>query len=388
MYESAGKGGLSPYTTSLSEALARNNAHVTLLTSTNFIRNNDHFDIAPCLKPMSQKRWVLRFKPFWAMDRIYKTLFNAYLRNLISFKTKPDIVHLQVASPIVDQFLLPRLSNKIKTILTVHDVVWHDPKNLNNRKKLLRKIYTGVHHIIVHTRKNKEQLIDEFHVSSHRITVIPHGTDRLRTGPVKAVETRKRFGIPSDVPVILFFGNIRNNKGLDLLFHAMHLLKEENVRARLVVAGRMPSGITFERYDKIIDELELRSNLILHVDWISDDEMRAYFEVADIVVLPYTSFASQSGVLLQAYKYNKPVVVTNVGGMGEIVAEDCAGIVVEPSSDDIAGGIKKLINDREYYCNAALNMAQAVNNKYAWEIVAKKTLSTYENVLSGTGKEA
>jgi glycosyltransferase involved in cell wall biosynthesis len=100
------------------------------------------------------------------------------------------------------------------------------------------------------------------------------------------------------------------------------------------------------------------------------------------VVLPYTSFASQSSVLLQAYSYGKPVVVTNVGGLAEAVFEDQTGEVSQVSSKALAESIIAMLSDPKRLERAAENARDAIKGKYSWNIVARETLRVYETLTA------
>jgi glycosyltransferase involved in cell wall biosynthesis len=226
-------------------------------------------------------------------------------------------------------------------------------------------------------------LIKEFNVTPKRITVIPHGIDPVMKELNEGDDFRGRLDISKNAPVMLFFGSIRANKGLDVLLHAMPMVIKEYPGARLLIAGSMPFGESFEKYDRIIDDIKLRRNVICRVKWIDGHEVGLYFRAADLVILPYNKrFFSQSGVLLQAYKYGKPVVVTNVGALGETVKEDSTGIVVEPGPRDLSGAIVKLIKDKQRYSFYANNMLKAVNAKYSWDSVSRGTINVYKEVLN------
>src|SRR5439155_24007355 len=152
--------------------------------------------------------------------------------------------------------------------------------------------------------------------------------------------------------IILFFGFIRKYKGLDILLDAMKILAENpipiavgtEIRSRslsglkLLIAGEFYEN---ERpYQEQIDRLGIRDSVILRTDFIPDGEVKYYLCAADAVIQPYRN-ATQSGVTPLAYYFEKPMVVTNVGGLPSLVPDGKAGIVVEPKPESIAEGIKK-----------------------------------------------
>jgi glycosyltransferase involved in cell wall biosynthesis len=145
-------------------------------------------------------------------------------------------------------------------------------------------------------------------------------------------EARNHIGIDSKEKIILFFGFIRQYKGLDVLFDAMKFLQNK-LDCKLLVAGEFYEDR--KPYDEQINTLGIKDNLILHTDFIADSEVKYYLCAADVVVQPYRN-ATQSGVTPLAYHFEKPMIVTNVGGLPALVPHDKAGLVAEPDAKDIA----------------------------------------------------
>ncbi len=142
---------------------------------------------------------------------------------------------------------------------------------------------------------------------------------------------REKLGIDKDEKVILFFGFIRNYKGLDILLEAMADVRITEAGIKLLVAGEFYEDE--KAYQEQIDRLGIRSQLIMHTHFIPDSEVVYYFCAADVVIQPYRN-ATQSGVTPLAYHYEKPMVVTNVGGLPSMVPDRKCGLVaaVEPTA--------------------------------------------------------
>ena len=130
-----------------------------------------------------------------------------------------------------------------------------------------------------------------------------------------------------NIPVILYFGLVRPYKGLSYLLHAAHLLKERGTVFHLRIAGEFYQG--FDEAVTLVDRLGLKEVVQLENRFIQDQEVSNYFSASDVVALPYLS-ATQSGVVPIAYHFNRPVVVTEVGGLPEVVEEDETGHLVPP----------------------------------------------------------
>lgn len=151
------------------------------------------------------------------------------------------------------------------------------------------------------------------------------------------VETRENallnLNLSKEDRYILFFGFIRDYKGLDLLLKAFSNPYFKPNRIKLIVAGEFYADET--KYLELIKELNLEDDVILRTSYISNTEVQHYFNGADIVAQPYKS-ATQSGVTQIGYHFNKPMLVTNVGGLAEIIPHMQVGYVVEPDSEEIS----------------------------------------------------
>ena len=144
-------------------------------------------------------------------------------------------------------------------------------------------------------------------------------------------EARTQLKINNEALIILFFGFIRNYKGLDILLDAMKVLPDKNIK--LLVAGEFYEDR--KPYDEQIEKLGISNQLILRTDFIPDSEVKYYLCAADVVVQPYRN-ATQSGVTPLAYHFEKPMIVTNVGGLPSLVPDDKVGLVAEPNAGAIA----------------------------------------------------
>ncbi len=179
---------------------------------------------------------------------------------------------------------------------------------------------------------------------------------------VPPADARRAIGLPEDGRYVLFFGFIRDYKGLDLLLDAMADHRLEDMKVRLVVAGEF-YGDPKPYHDRIAN-LDIGNRVALHTDFIPDHEVNRYFCAADIVAQPYKS-ATQSGVTQIAFHFEKPMLVTNVGGLPEIVPDGEVGFVVEPDAQQIADALVR------YYTEGwQQRLTDGVRNekkKYTWD---------------------
>lgn len=153
------------------------------------------------------------------------------------------------------------------------------------------------------------------------------------------IDARKKLGIEENKKVLLFFGYIRPYKGLMNLIEAMSIILKENDDYFLLIVGEFYESK--EKYFEKIKEFGITKNVLVVDEFVPNEEVGIYYSAADLVVLPYNS-ATQSGILNIAYGFRKPVVVTKVGGLPELVDDGKTGFIVEPQNPEaLAQGIKK-----------------------------------------------
>mgnify|MGYP000078864088 FL=1 len=160
--------------------------------------------------------------------------------------------------------------------------------------------------------------------------------------PVPRPRAREALGIPHDRKVLLFFGFIRDYKGLDILLRAFSMMEKDY---HLVIAGE-PYG-SFEKYRQLIDNNRNRENIDPYIEYISNDRVPHFFSAADLCVLPYKS-ATQSGITNISYHFNLPVVATDVGGLRETIRDGETGLIVDrPEAEAVSAGIRRFFELRE-----------------------------------------
>lgn len=188
-------------------------------------------------------------------------------------------------------------------------------------------------------------------------------------------ESLQFLGLDPQFRYMLFFGLIRDYKGLDVLLQAYAdpRLRQENVR--LIVAGEFYSGS--EKYFEMEKQLGLEGLIVWKSDFVPNSEVRYCFGAADLIVQPYKS-ATQSGVAQIAYHFEKPMLVTNVGGLAEIVPDGVAGYVVEPDVTQIADRLVDFFgNDRKGQFTEGLRQEK---KKYSWTNMARSVVKASEPI--------
>ena len=186
-----------------------------------------------------------------------------------------------------------------------------------------------------------------------------------------------RLGLEPTVDYVLFFGLIRDYKGLDLLLDAWAELRRRGLTAgrRLIVAGEFYTPK--ERYLRQIADNGLQDEVILHDRFIPDEQVKYYFSAADFVVQPYRT-ATQSGVTQIAYQFCVPMVVTDVGGLSEIVPDGRVGYVCEPTVQGVADAVARMY-DGDTIERFRLNCIEE-RKRFSWEEMCTRIAELYEMV--------
>ena len=196
--------------------------------------------------------------------------------------------------------------------------------------------------------------------------------------PLSQTEARRMLGLPEEGRYILFFGYIRKYKGLDLLLEAMADSRIREADIRLIVAGEYYGDQ--DAYDALIDKLGIRNSLCLFTGFIPNTDVRLYFSAADCVVQPYRT-ATQSGISQIAYHYEKPMIVTRVGGLPEIVPDGKVGFVTDVDPRAIADAIIRFYSEDRAPAFAA--HLHEEKQKYGWDYFTECLIDLYRQ-LTGT----
>lgn len=206
------------------------------------------------------------------------------------------------------------------------------------------------------------------------VSITPHPIYSIFGDKVSRDEACEKLNLDKGFKYLLFFGFIRKYKGLDILLQAMPLIKNKNLK--LIVAGEFYESK--EEYLKLIKEHHLENAIIMRDEYIPKDDVRFYFSAADLIVQPYRS-ATQSGVTQIAYSFDKPMVVTNVGGLPEMVTDGVSGFVTDVNPNAIANAV-----DRFYVEQLAIPFTagvQSEKNKFGWDKMIATVKDIYQTLL-------
>ncbi len=316
----------------------------------------------------------------YLFGRGYSLYHPANLLTLMDFvkkmnEFKPNIIHLQLGGSIVDLALLP-FFKKYPLVATFHDVKLHTGENnwLTNFIRYWERKCSN--QIIVHGEKLKEQMIKEYNLPSEKVHAIPIGEHEV--APFKKHE---RKDLTEDGNSILFFGRIYEYKGLEYLIKAEPLITKEVPDAKIIIAGM---GEDFKKYENMMIN---RDNFIVHNYRISYKEGAELLQRCSLVVLPYID-ASQSGVIPTAYGFKKPVVVTDVGAIPEIVDDGITGFIVPPrNTEALADAIVKLLKNEDLRKQMGENAYKKLKTDLSWDNIAEKTIEVYKKAIEDAKKK-
>ena len=402
--EFLGHGGLIHYAYQLCTALADQGVEVELITDTNYeLETRSHnFEV--------RKLWTLwNPRPVGPandnraatapVSRILRrgaralAYYSAWIK-LIRYvrKTRPDIVQFGEIRFAADLVPLRTLRSMGLVLVDVcHNVLPFDTsaestallRNSLGNRSIFRRIYATFSLIFVHSEINRADF--NRYYGESRVVVIPHGNEDLLTGNdgdamVSSANLRQLLCIEDDAPVALFFGTLTKYKGVEVLVDAFKEVVRSLPNAKLIVAGFPNPDVDVEELKRKIHDNGLTDAVRLRLEYIPLPAVKAFFDIAWLVVLPYRMIF-QSGALQIAYSSGKPVIASAVGGLIEAVEDGSTGFLVPVGDPNALGSAMiRLLSDRrsaQKMGQRALELSQTV---YDWKHIAHTVKSSYLEV--------
>lgn len=305
------------------------------------------------------------------------SIFNWIKVGLELKKLRPDLIIVRYWIP----FLAPSLGkiiriakkNRFTKIIALVDNYKPHEKRLGDRW-LSKYFMSAVDGCVVMSHSVKSDIEKDF--KNLPIEYCPHPLFDYYGKIIPKDEAKKSLKLEVNKNYILFFGLIRDYKGLDLLIEAVHLSENSYVDFDVIVAGEFYSDEN--KYIELIEKYNLKNRFHIYSQYISDDLVPYFFCAADIVVQPYKD-ATQSGVTQIAYHFNKPMIVTNVGGLPEMVHHGKVGYVVSPNPPSIAQALIKFYTENKEKDFSA--MAAVEKNKYSWKRMEETIYILYSKLF-------
>jgi glycosyltransferase involved in cell wall biosynthesis len=293
--------------------------------------------------------------------------------------TRAELLHAQWWSmPLMPIYAvvagLFKLRRK-KIVFTVHNVISHEESHLFSWvSKLLFKLGD---HFIVHTARNSHQMQSLYGVAEDIISIIPHGRlDFQVNNDADRRGIRDSMGYRPNNRVVLLFGAIRPYKGVDTAIRAFAVIHRNIPEARLLIAGKLWED--WAPYQRLIDRCGIAEVVKTDLQYIPSANVHRYFCAADLTVLPYHNFDSQSGVGSAALAFNTPLVVSDVGGLPELVP-DSRCVVPPKNPEALASAVTTLLTNPAIIEELAEKMKH-LNDKFSWARIAETTMDVYRSV--------
>ncbi len=288
-------------------------------------------------------------------------------------RIKPDVMVVKFWIPLMAPCLgtIARLARRqgIRVVSILDNVIPHEPHFWD--KWLIRYFVRSIDHFVAMSdsvKRDCERFLPR--TTKARVMLCPHPLYDNFGQPVPQAEAQQQLGLNPDYRYLLFFGFIRDYKGLDLLMHAFADPRLRHYRVKLIVAGEFYNNA--EQYAQLEKQLGLEDEIVWHTQFIPNDQVRIYFSAADLIVQPYKT-ATQSGVTQVAYHFSKPMLVTNVGGLAEIVPHGKVGYVTPVDAKAVADALVDFCSD-----DNKLRFAQNIETekkKYAWSRMTEACLA-------------
>lgn len=363
------RGGIAQFNALLYRELEKNN-QVEAITfkrqypeflfpgKTQMVSKNDIAD------PIPSKRWLDSINPvsYFTTARKVKSL-------------KPDLIitkyWMSFFAPSLG-FVLGKQSKKTIRIAILDNVIPHEKRFFDNAfNRYFLKKNDG---FIAMSEKVQKDLLH--YLPQAKCMLIPHPIYNQFGEKLSKLEALSNLGISVhlDKKILLFFGIIRDYKGLDLLLKSLKQLDDSYF---LIVAGEVYGS--FDKYDEIINEFGLENKIALFNQYIDDSEVKNYFSAADVCILPYKS-ATQSGITNISYHFELPIIATNVGGLAETIVHGKTGVIVDEVSEKaLAVAIRSYFQN--YDSSLFSNEIRISNEENNWQNFAFRLLEFHKKLI-------
>lgn len=356
-------GGFVDYTIQFANELAKYESVMLILPSTVSDEYLQFLSPNVILKLVRVKN-----KPGFPSNYLYMLMLYDIFCSIKKFN--PNIVHVQGAGFSLYAIYILKLIYNFKLISTLHDVNRHLGEEYILHRFIMKFTIKCSDHIFVHGIVLKKLLIEVFNAENSKVSAIPIGEHE--------VDPFKKYEVPNlkeDGNVCLFFGRIQEYKGLEFLIKAEPLISKEFPNIKIIIAG---TGENFEKYYSLMIHPD---KFIVYNYRIPYKEGANLFQKSSIVVLPYIE-ASQSGVIPTAYSFGKPVIVTDVGSLHEIVDDGITGLVVQPkNSKDLAEAIIKLLKDEKLRIKMGVAAYNKLKTDLSWNNIVRTIIAVYRDTV-------
>ena len=360
-----GHGGMDFYNYGLALGLAKNKWNVHIFTSGETSER--------IYENVSTHK---TFKKVWSRKNKAIKLLYFLIEHLISYRKAKrkgiSILHFHFFELDLKNYLALKLAKrfKFKLVVTIHDVSSFQGVPASNFSV---KIAAMADKIIVHNTVSAKEVI-ELGLTNEPV-IIPHGNYLPFIESVKGKD--KNESSPLN---ILFFGQIKEVKGLEILLNALGEVKADSTFVKLTIAGKIWKDNP-KKYEQLIQRLGIDNMVECHYNYIPNEEVGSYFKNTDLVVLPYKKIY-QSGVLLLSMSYGRPVLVSDLEAFTEIIEDNENGFIFKQNSaEDLARKLEYICNNKEQLDLVASNANQLLVDKFDWIKIGVQTIEKVYSIL-------
>lgn len=382
-------GFTPPYDHCLAAALARQGCQVVLVTT--------RVPPGPWAQDTTYERWEHFYR---IASRLTKTKIRTYLKGCEHpfdmerllrrlRRWKPEVIHFQwVPFPPVDGFFLRRFRKIAPLVLTVHDTKpFHGAPSSWFQMVGLASALKRFDHYVVHTHYSKEALMRELVLPEHRVSVIPHGVFTYYRELVSGLGGSGQAPQLAGKKRVLFFGVLKPYKGVDILLEAFARLPEPVAKETVLQIVGYPK-MPVEPLRFLARRLGIEHRVFWDLRFVEEMEVAAYFSQTDAVVLPYRRI-DQSGVLMIALAFGKPIVASRVGGFAEIIGDGVHGFLVDPEDvESLARALARVLEADELRAQMASAVERLAGGELSWNNIATQTVRLYQSVLRANTRGA
>ena len=298
-------------------------------------------------------------------------------------KLKPDLIITKYWIPFMAPCLgtisgIAKKNKETKVISILDNIIPHEKRICD--KQLSRYFVKNVDGFVAMSQSVLDDL-QKFDSEKPR-SFCPHPLFDNFGEAISKAAAKKNLKLEDNTNYLLFFGFIRDYKGLDILLEAFADEKLKKLPLKLIVSGEFYTDS--KQYYEIINKNNLKDRVIMHTDFIKDSEVVNYFCAADIVVQPYKT-ATQSGVTQIGYHFNKPMIVTDVGGLSEIIPDKKVGFVVKTNPKAIADALYAFYDqDLE---SEFVNNVKVEKEKYSWKRMTEAVNEVFKKLKNNDNKK-
>ncbi len=355
------KAGMNYYNISLLSNMSNQGVKTYVFSNFTHVENNENIKYYLYFKSHTNSNSIAKFHHF----------IKAFIKSAKQCrKSNINLVIIHIFSANFINVLMLKILRfyNLKILIIVHDITSLNNDDSQKRRNIICNKLSDL--IVVQNKHSYDSLIEKSKIKyPNKIHVIKHGgyIDFINQNITKD-EARMKLGLEKNDKFILFFGQIKKVKGLDILLHAMQYVEED---VKLIIAGKSWKD-EFTKYDKIINKYNLQNRIHKINKFIDDTQRDLLFHASDISIIPY-KIVYQSGVLLMSMSYGLPVIASDLPAIKEVISDGKNGLLFKTENiKDLADKVNFLFSNKELYLKIKNNSINTINSEYSWKEIAKK----------------